>query len=321
MEGTIHFSLDIALFGLICLILFIYVISYWFQLKYREVKIAEPFCPNMKCDINLINNRLKNLAINIDFLSNRINEINKIMPFNNFQKQIEGFDGMYSNLADLEKRIGTIQKKQDSIFKYFQKRNPKYKQNTKKRNDIECYQIKSSEDCENSGLNIQLKMYKNKIDEIDYQTTLYSSIIEQINKSDAEYEKAKDQAINKSSKIANKQMSSLIGSKVNIDLNDHLKNGVSQTLSKAINTGDNRKIQESILNDPDAQRFAADVKPDQFTKNAQKIYQTEGPNAGDGYKAIGNDLISSRLSQSDRPDAQADFRNELRNQNAPSFIG
>ena len=320
MEGEIA-SLDIALFSLVCLLLFIYVVSYWFQLKYREVKSKlELFCPNMKCDVGLINNRLRALATTIDFLGRRLNEINTVLPFNTFAKGIEGYEGFYSNLAMLEKRCDRIQMKQDRIYKYILSKNPKYKSAMIPKKDVECFQIKTTEDCDKPEILNKLKIFRSKIEEIEYGTNLYIPLLDKINKADAEYNKARDKAINQSSALANQQMSSLIGQPTNIDLNNHLKNGIDPSLEAAIKNGDNRAIQLNILNDPDAQKIASNVKPADFTQNAEGIYKKEGANAGNGYKSIGNNLLSARLNQSDRPNVQSEFNDQLKEQKAPSYI-
>ena len=172
MEGRYLASIDIALFGLVCLLLFIYVVSYWFQLKYRE--IYEYFCPSMKCDYNLLNNRLKSLAVNIDYLGSRINEIEQIMPYSQFQRQIEGYEGVYSNLASLEKLAKRVFDKQRWIFKYYIQKNPGYKIVSKKATNIDCFQLKSAEDCDKPEIQEQLKLYRGKLEEIEYRTNLYS---------------------------------------------------------------------------------------------------------------------------------------------------
>ena len=309
-------SLDIFIFSFVSLLLIISVICYWLGLK-----TVEPFtkCPTLKCDVNLVNSRIKNSYIMIQYLEDRTNEISKNIKLSNLQEQIEPFENIYINLTSIENKIRNIISKQDTIYRVWNKiKNTKYSFKTQKINDINCFQIKSPEECNGNQITVVLNNMNSKIEEIYYQTDLYYYYIGIIEKLMDGYNAEREKALNTGSAQATKLMGSILGSATNIDLSKNLNTPTDPAILDAAKTGNPAALAKMALANPDMIKKTSSINSAEAAKNSEKMFNENGPNAGSSLGGTGNNLISSGLNNSKDPEkAQAKYKSGQNEINLP----
>jgi len=310
-------SLDIFIFSFVCLLLIISVISYWFGLKTVE---SFSKCPSLKCDVNLVNSRIKNAYIMIQYLEDRIHEITKNIKLTNLQEQIEPFENIYIDLTSIEKKIRNILSKQDTIFRVWNKiKNTKFSFQSKKIIDITCFQIKSTEECNGKEIMIVLKNMNSKIEEIEYQTELYYYYISIIEKLMDGYNAKREKALKEGSSVANKLMGSILGTSTNIDLSKNLSTPTDPAILDAAKTGNPAALAKMALANPDMIKQTSSINSKEAANNTEKMFNKNGPNAGSSFGNTGNNLISSGLNNSKNPEkAQERYKSGQKNINLPA---
>jgi hypothetical protein len=309
-------SLDILIFCFVCLLLIISVISYWFGLK-----TIEPFskCPTLKCDIDLINSRIKNAFIFIKYLEDRSNEITKNISLKNLQLQIEPYENIYLNLTSIEKKIREILDKQDTVYKVWNyAKNTKYTFQSQKLTNIDCFQIKSPEECSGTAITTVLKNMTSKIEEISYQTELYYYYIAIIQKMTDSYNAERKKALTDGSAQANKLMSNVLGIPINIDLSKNFDSPTDPAILDAAKTGNPAALAKMALANPDMIRKTSSINPSEAAKNTEKMFDKNGPNSGGSFGNTGNNLVSNGMNNSKDPEkAQEKYKSGQQKINMP----
>ena len=151
-------SLDIAIFCVICILLIISVIGYWFGLKALEKQEHFSKCPNLKCDASFVNERLKNAHIMIQYLEDCSSEIAKNIPLNKLQQEIEPYEDIFISLTAIEEKIRTVSNQQSFILKVWNSiKNTSFEFESKKLTDITCFQVKTPDECNGEEIKKNIK--------------------------------------------------------------------------------------------------------------------------------------------------------------------
>ena len=310
-------SLDILIFCFVSVLLIISVICYWFGLK-----TIEPFdkCPTLKCQVELVNSRIKNAYIMTQYLKDRSEEINKHIPLKDLQQQIEPYENIYINLSSIEQKIRDILDQQDTIFRVWNSvKNTNYTFQSKKLKNIECFQITSPEECNGTAILTVLKNINSKIEEISYHTQLYYFYIDKIRRMTDNYNAERKKALLAGSAYANKLMSNILGVSLNIDLSENLNKPTDPAILNAAKTGNPAELAQMVLNNPDMIKKTSSINPHEAAKNSEKMFENNGPNSGAEFGNTGNNLISSGLNKSNDPEkAQKRYKSSQSEINLPS---
>ena len=313
-------SLDIAIFCFICVVLIISVISYWFGLKALEQQEHFDKCPNLKCDVTLVNERIKNAYIMIQYLEDCINEITKNIPLNKLQQEIEPYEDIYISLIAIEEKIRTVSNQQSTILKVWNSvKNTSFEFDTKKLTDIECFQIKTPDECTGTEIKNILKMLASKLEEISYQTGLHYFYMMEIEKMMADYNARREKAIKASSQQASSLMSNALGIPIDIDLSKNFNSPTNPAILRAVKSGNPAELAQLALDNPDIINKVSDIDPAKAAKNSEKMYQQNGPNSGASFGVTGNDFLSGGFDKSKDPKAaNAKYKEGQKKKNIPS---
>jgi len=310
-------SLDILIFGFVSILLIISVICYWFGLK-----TIEPFdkCPTLKCQVELVNSRIKNAYIMTQYVKDRSEEITKNIPLKDLQQQIEPYENIYLSLSAIEQKIRDIIVQQDTIFKVWNSvKNTKFTFQSKKLKNIECFQINSPEECNGTAILTVLKNINSKIEEISYHTQLYYFYIDKIRRIMANYNAERKKALLAGSAHANKLMSNILGTSINIDLSENLNTPTDPAILNAAKTGNPAELAKMVLNNPDMIKKTSSINPNEAAENTEKMFENNGPNSGAAFGNTGNNLISSGLNRTNDPEkAQELYKSSQGEINLPS---
>lgn len=311
-------SLDICIFCVVCLLLMISVVGYWFGLKTQDEHFDK--CPSLKCDVALVNNRIKNAYIMIQYLEDCTKEITSTISLNNLQEQIEPYEDIYISLTGIEDKIRQISNQQSTILKVWNYiKNTKISFKSNKKQNIDCFQIKSPEECNSEALKNVLKQLSSKIEEISYQTGLYYYYMVEIQKMTAEYNAQREKAVKASSAQASSLMSNVLGKPINIDLSKNFNNPTDPAIMKAAKSGNVADLAKMALNNPDMIKYTSNINSKNSSDNAAKMYDKTGPNAGQSFGNTGNNLISSGLDKSKDPEkAQTKYKDGQKKKNIPA---
>ena len=295
-------SLDIVIFCVVSLLLIINIIGYWFGLKTNEMSEHFEKCPSLQCDITLVNSRIKNTYIMIQYLEDCLKEITSNISLENLQSQIEPYEDIYLDLTSIENKIRIISDRQSNIIKVWNSiKNTKYLFNSKKLTNIDCFQIKSVDECNGAPLKSVLKMLASKLEEISYQTGLYNYYIEEIEKMMANYNIERKKTIKESSAKASSLMSSVLGTPVQIDLSKNLNSPPDPAIMKAAKTGNISDLAKMALANPDIIKQTSNIDTGKAINNSANMFNKNGPNAGGSFATGGNNLLSSGMDQSKDP--------------------
>ena len=310
-------SLDIFIFSFVSVLLIISVIGYWFGLK-----TIEPFdkCPTLKCQVDLVNSRIKNAYIMTQYVKDRSIEIATNIPLKDLQQQIEPYENIYISLTTIEQKIRDILIQQDNIFRVWNSvRNTKYTFQSKKLNNIECFQIKSPNECNETTILTVLKNINSKIEEISYHTQLYYFYINKIRSMMDNYDAERKKALLVGSAYANKLMSNILGTSTNIDLSQNLNTPTDPAILNAAKTGNPAELAKMVLNNPDMIKKTSSINPNEAAKNTEKMFENNGPNSGSAFGNTGDNLISSGMNRSSDPEkAQETYKSSKAKINLPS---
>ena len=109
------YSLDISIFCFLCVILTISVVGYWFSLKATHEHFDK--CPNLNCDVALVNDRLKSAYSMIAYLEACSKEISASIELDKLREQVEPYENLFTTLSQIEDKIRIVENQQAVILR------------------------------------------------------------------------------------------------------------------------------------------------------------------------------------------------------------
>jgi hypothetical protein len=297
-----YYSLDIAIFCFLCIILTISVVGYWFSLKATNEHFDK--CPNLNCDVALVNDRLKNAYSMIHYLEQCSKEISQSIKLDKLKEEVEPYENLYLSMSQIEEKIRNVENQQTTILRVWNSmKSTNLKFSSKKEIKNDCFQIKTSRECGEQPIKDFMKQLTSKLEEISYSTGLYYYYMVQVQKMMAQFEANRQKAIQQGSAQASSLMSSVIGVPVKIDLSKNFNSPPDPALINAFKTGNPAELAQKALDNPDLLKMVSNINPQTVADNVEKSFQENGPNSGVELAETGNNLVSKGFANSKDPEA------------------
>jgi len=313
-----YYSLDIAIFCFLCIVLTISVVGYWFSLKATNEHFDK--CPNLNCDVALVNDRLKNAYSMIHYLEQCSKEISQSISLDKLKEEVEPYENLYLSMSQIEEKIRTIENQQTTILRVWNSvKTTNFKFTSKKEIKNDCFQIKTSSQCSEQPIKDFMKQMTSKLEEISYSTGLYYYYMVQVQKMMAQYEANRQKAIQQGSVKASSLMSSIIGVPVKIDLSKNFNNPPDPALINAVKTGNPSELAQQALANPDLLKMVSGANPQAVADNTEKMINENGPNSGGALAEIGNDFMLKGFSKSKDPEvAEKKYKSAQKDKKIPT---
>jgi len=286
--------MEIYILSFISIVILFTIVSYWFSSiasRVREFFNTDEVANNtgvakqvisscnktIECNINFINDRIKDAHIWIPYLEENITKIESSLPSE--EDLVEEFYATDDNnrvILSMEK-IENIYKgiyfKQSKIRDMLEKLGRTIKFDSRKSiNDVSCFQLKSPDECasKKNELKNLIEGFYAKLDEISYRTNRVYKKVDTVIKKSIKMEKQKQKVINKTAKQVDKDLSTLFGFNVSAGSADYFKKGVDDktkaSFNKAITNGDMSDIRK-MTETPEIQSMVKQLDRNRILSN------------------------------------------------------